>query len=149
METFELNQWVWWVVAVALLVLELLMPGTFFLWPAIAAAGMGIFTLFLPMVNIEYQLMIFSLASIVSVFASRYYINKHPATTDQPFLNQRCAEYIGHTFTLTEAIINDRGRIRIGDSSWSVEGPDCPLGTQVKVISINGTHLKVEPIKKD
>ena len=149
METFELNQWAWWVVAVALLVLELLVPGTFFLWPAIAAAGMGVFTLFMPMVNIEYQLMIFSLASIVSVFASRYYIGKHPPTTDQPFLNQRGAEYVGRTLTLTEAIVNGRGRTDIDGSSWIVEGPDCPLHVQVKVIGVNGIHLKIEPLKKD
>jgi len=71
---------------------------------------------------------------------------KHPPTSDQPFLNQRGSEYVGRTLTLTEAIKNGIGRIRIGDSSWRVEGPDCPVGTLIEVVGIEGTRLQVRPL---
>ena len=35
--------WYWWVLAVALLIIELITGSTYFLWPAIAAALVGFF----------------------------------------------------------------------------------------------------------
>lgn len=144
--TIAMTYWHWWTIAVSLLVLEVLIPGTFFLWPAMAAIGMGLLILLVPTLIVEYQIFIFALASIVSVFVSRYYLTKNPELTDQPFLNQRGAECIGRIFTLTEPIVNGRGRTDIDDTSWSVEGPDVPCGTNVKVIGVNGIRLQVEPV---
>jgi inner membrane protein len=48
-------------------------------------------------------------------------------------------------FFLDEAIVRGYGRIRVGDSSWRVTGPDCPAGAKVRVIAIEGgTLLRVE-----
>jgi len=149
MEVLHLTYWHWWILAAGLLVLEILVPGTFFLWPALAAMGMGFLIILTPNLLLEYQILLFSITAVVSVMVSRYYISKHPAPTDHPFLNQRGAEYIGRAFTLTEPIINGRGRLKIDDSSWRVEGPDCPAGMQVKVVALDNICLKVEPIKKE
>jgi hypothetical protein len=146
MDFMSPSHWHWWTFAVGLLVLEMLAPGTFFLWPAIVAAILGIVIWLVPQIAFEYQLFIFSVVSIISVVAGRYYLVKHPPTSDQPFLNQRGSEYVGRTLTLTEAIKNGIGRIRIGDSSWRVEGPDCPTGTLIEVIGIEGTRLQVRPL---
>lgn len=144
MDFMSPGHWHWWTFAVGLLVLEMLAPGTFFLWPAVVAAALGIVVWIFPQIGFEFQLFIFSVVSIVSVIAGRYYLVKHPPTSDQPFLNQRGSEYVGHTLTLTEAIKNGTGRIRIGDSSWRIEGPDSPAGTLVEVIGIKGTRLIVK-----
>ena len=37
-----LGYWIWWVIAGVLLILELLAPGIFFIWLAVAAALTGL-----------------------------------------------------------------------------------------------------------
>jgi membrane protein implicated in regulation of membrane protease activity len=59
-------------------------------------------------------------------------------------LNRRAEQYVGRVFTLSEPIVNGTGKIRVDDSSWKVSGADCDANTKVKVISVDGTVLKVE-----
>ena len=37
------------------------------------------------------------------------------------------------------------GRVILGDGSWSVTGPDMVKGAKVRVKSVSGTELAVEP----
>ena len=143
---FEPNHWYWWIFSALLFLLELLLPGVFFLWSGIAAAEVGLLVLIVPKIGFAYQLFIFSIVSVFNVVIWRLYLTKYPIRTDQPFLNRRGAEYIGRTFTLTEAIINGRGILRVGGSFWHVEGADSPAGTQVRIIGIEGVCFKVEPL---
>ena len=145
----QISYWHWWMLAAALLTLEFLAIGTigsFFLWPAIAAAIIGFLTLLFPMLSLEYQVMILALVSIVSVMIGRLYLGRHPLASDQPFLNRRGAELVGHIYYVNEAIVNGLGRIGVDDGSLCVEGPDCPVGTQVKVTSAGTVRLRVEPL---
>jgi hypothetical protein len=70
----------------------------------------------------------------------------HPAVTksDEPDLNQRAAQLVGRVLVLTDAIEGGRGRVRVGDTLWQVEGPDLPRGAEVKVAAANATLLQVE-----
>jgi len=43
-----------------------------------------------------------------------------------------------------EAIIHGRGKVRIGDTLWMVEGPDAPAGAEVRVTAAKGAVLRVE-----
>ena len=151
MEFLQINYWHWWMLAAALLLLEFLALGTFgsfFLWPAIAAAIMGLLMLLIPTLSLEYQVLTLAIISIISVVIGRAYLGKHPLGSDQPFLNERGAELVGDIFTVTEAIVNGVGRIGVGDGSWRVEGPDCPVGTQVTVIRAGNVRLKVKLASK-
>ena len=47
-------------------------------------------------------------------------------------------------FTLDAFIINGIGKIRVDDSTWKIDGADCPSGTKVRVAGIENTVLKVE-----
>jgi membrane protein implicated in regulation of membrane protease activity len=38
-----------------------------------------------------------------------------------------------------------RGRVKIGDAFWTVQGPDLPAGTPVRVTGTDGEILHVEP----
>jgi len=58
-------------------------------------------------------------------------------------LNRRAEAYIGRTFTLERPIVDGRGRLRVDDTMWLVEGPDLPAGTRVQVTSVNNTLLRV------
>ena len=70
----------------------------------------------------------------------------HPSISrsDQPDLNRRGAQYIGRIVTVAEPIVAGRGKVRVGDTLWPVEGPDAAIGAQVKVTAVRGTALVVE-----
>jgi inner membrane protein len=144
----EIVFWHWWVLGIALLIFELLAPGVFFLWVGLSAFVVGAIAALLPVLSWQYQLFMFSVLSVLSVVLWRIYLKKHPIKSDRPLLNRRSAQYIGRVFTLEEPIINRRGKIKVDDSIWKIEGEDCPANTQVKVVSVNGVVLQVEPLKE-
>ena len=61
-----------------------------------------------------------------------------------PHLNRRAENYVGTVHRLECAIVNGRGRARVDDGSWAVEGPDLPEGADVRVVGVNGVVLRVE-----
>lgn len=139
-----ITYWHWWILAVALLVLEVFAPGAFFLWMGVGAGIVGVILLIAPDMGWEYQFMVFSIFSIVSIAVWRLFIRKHPTETDKPTLNRRGEQYVGRVFTLSEPIVNGTGKIRVDDSIWKVMGDDCDTGTKVRVVNVEGTVLKVE-----
>ncbi len=136
--------WHWWILAGLLLILELTAPAFFFLWLGIAAAAVGLILLVFPSIELETQLVLFAIASIVAVVAWRKYRESRPITTDQPNLNRRGHQYIGRTFSLTDSIDNGVGKVTVDDSTWKVKGPDMPAGTHIKVTGVEGTVFMVE-----
>ena len=144
----EIVFWHWWVLGLALLIFELLAPGVFFLWIGLSAFVVGAIAALLPILSWQYQLFMFSVLSVLSVVFWRIYLKKHPIKTDRPLLNRRSAQYIGRIFTLEEPIVNRRGKIKVDDSTWKIEGDDCPARTRVKVVSVNGVVLQVERLEK-
>ena len=67
--------------------------------------------------------------------------------TDEPDaaskLNRRGEQLIGGRYVLETAIENGRGKARVGDSLWLVEGPDLPVGASVEVTGVHGATLVV------
>ena len=76
------------------------------------------------------------------------YVWAHPAVSrsDQPNLNGPAAQLVGRVLILAEAIEGGRGKVRVGDTLWPVEGPDAPAGAEVKVTAAKGTVLVVERV---
>lgn len=136
--------WHWWIAGVLLLIVELTAPGAFFLWMGISAFVTGLVLLVLPSMGWQYQFLVFALFTVVSIIAWRRYLKSKPITTDRPGLNRRGEQYIGREFTVTHAIVNGVGKVRISDTSWKIEGEDMPEGTKIKVTGTHGTVLKVE-----
>ena len=64
--------------------------------------------------------------------------------SDEPTLNQRGHKLIGRTAVLNQPIVAGRGRLRLGDSWWRVEGPDLAAGTKVRVVDVRASVLVVE-----
>ncbi len=138
--------WHWFVFAAVLGTIEILAPGIFFLWLAVASILTGLVVLLMPEIGTAAQVTLFGGLSIVMVWAAWKFLKKNPITSDQPLLNQRAAQYVGKVFVLEEAIRHGMGRVRIGDSSWKVEGPDMAAGGQVRVTGFDGALLKVEKV---
>ena len=70
----------------------------------------------------------------------------HPtiSRSDQPDLNRRAAQLVGRVLIVEEAIEGGRGKVRVGDTLWPVEGPDAPAGAEVRVTAAKTTVLLVE-----
>ena len=136
--------WHWWILAGLLLILELTAPAFFFLWLGIAAAAVGLILLVFPAIDVETQLLLFAITSIVAIVAWRRYRETRPVPTDQPNLNQRGRQYIGRVFSLSSPIVNGVGKVTVDDSTWKVKGPDLPAGTHIKVTGVDGVVFKVE-----
>lgn len=138
--------WQWWIAALVLLVLEVFVPGAFFLWMGVAAGVTGLLLYLIPTLGWEYQLLLFAVLSVASIIVWRIYLRRHPTATDRPTLNRRGEQYVGRLFTLEEPIVNGSGKIRVDDSTWKIEGADCPGGSRVRVTGVDGTVLRVEPV---
>ena len=140
----QLDYWHWWVIGIVLIMLELFLPGAFFLWMGIAAALVGIILLIAPDMTWQSQFIIFAIVSVVSIAVWRIYLNKHPIATDKPTLNRRGEQYVGREFTLAEPVVNGVGKLKVDDTMWKIEGDDCESGTKIKIIEADGAVLKIE-----
>ena len=62
----EVVFWNWWVLALVLVTVEVLVAGTFFLWMGISAATVGLVLFLLPGISWESQLSLFAVFSFTS-----------------------------------------------------------------------------------
>lgn len=138
--------WHWWIIAVVLVIIEILAPTFFALWMAIAAFMTGVALFLMPEMQWEYQVFLFATLSVISIVVWRHYYIKNPIATDEPLLNRRGEQYIGRVITLKEPIIDGHGKVQVDDSTWKIEGKDCPAGTKIKVVSVNNVLFQVEII---
>jgi membrane protein implicated in regulation of membrane protease activity len=138
------GNWAWWILACVLLILELMAPGVFLVWLGVAAAAVGVVELMFDM-PWQVEIAVFSVLSLVLVLVARpWVLKRQQIDTDQPHLNQRMMEYVGHKFILEKAIVNGRGSIRIDDTLWDVIGEeDQKAGTWVRVTDVDGLRLRV------
>ena len=136
--------WHWWVLAVLLILIEVLAPGTFFLWLGLAAGLVGLLLVILPDLGWQLQVLIFAVLAVLSVLAGRAWLKRHPIETEDTGLNRRGDALVGEIYELAEAIRTGRGAVRVGDTVWRAEGPDMPKGSRVRVVAVHGTTLKVE-----
>jgi len=142
----SIGGWSWLILGGLLLAIEVLAPGVFMLWLGLAAMITGVLTLLFSL-GPQAQLIVFSIASLASVFIGRKFFAGNNNPTDQPLLNERGDQLIGKTFTVIKAIEHGSGKIKIGDTVWSANGPDAKIGTQVNVVSVDGNRLSVELVK--
>ncbi|WP_331372191.1 NfeD family protein [Sinorhizobium chiapasense] len=142
----ELGPWSWWVLGLVLLAAELVLPGVFLVWIALAALATGILSLLLWEASFwiwQVQFVVFALLSVIAVLIGRRFVSSSK-TSDEPLLNRRGESLVGRTAVLEQPIAEGRGRVRLDDTTWAVEGPDLPVGTRVRIVASSGRHLTVE-----
>ena len=136
----NINPMMAWLIIGALLILfEILLPGV-----GIAALIVGFLLNFIE-ISITFQILLFAIFCIITVLIGvKVYKGKdHDITTEK--LNQvRGAEYVGKVFTLTQDVINNEGRLPIGDSVWGIHGENLPAGTKIRITKITGNTLVYE-----
>jgi membrane protein implicated in regulation of membrane protease activity len=133
----------WLVIGLTLCAVETLVPGAFFIWFGAAAAIVGVADYLLPM-RFETQLVLFGALVAALVLIGRGVYGSLSAEPG-PLPQSRAHAMVGADFYLDEPIVRGYGRIRVGDSSWRIAGPDCPAGARVRVVAVeDGSLLKVE-----
>ena len=138
----QAGPWLWFAGAVALIVLETIVPGIHFMWFGVAAAATGVIALLFPIAWV-WQIILFALTAVATVFAVRRLADPKAVKSDEPDLNVRGAQYIGRRVVVEEAISNGRGKVRVGDTTWAAEGEDAIKGSRVEVTGVHGTVLVV------
>jgi len=86
--------------------------------------------------------------SVASAVGLRRYLRGLQRTNPSSLnssLNARGEALVGQVFVLDQPILAGRGRIKLGDGSWIVTGPDMVAGAKVRVAAVSGTELRVEP----
>ena len=140
----HLNYWDWLALGTVLLILEVFGAGGYLLWAGIAGIIVGVLTFLIPGLSWTLQLPLFG---VLAILTAVYWWRRQRGTVDsgdQPNLNRRGHELIGRTFIVQQAIVEGRGKIKVGDSVWMAVGPDAPVGTPVRVTAQNGAVLSVE-----
>jgi inner membrane protein len=135
----------WLVGGLALCAAETLTPGAFLIWIGAAAALVGAIA-YAVALDFTQQVLLFGALIIVLVLIGRRVYGSFDASPGA-LPQSRAHAMVGSDFYLDEAIARGYGRIRVGDSSWRVAGPDSPAGARVRVVAIeDGSLLRVERI---
>ncbi|MCM8731371.1 NfeD family protein [Hephaestia sp. GCM10023244] len=137
--------WLWLILAVGLGIAELMVPGVFLIFLAIAAAITGVATLVLADLSPVAQFASFGIWAAVAVLIGKRWYRDYPVESSDPLLNDRVARLIGEIVVVTDAIENGAGRVRVGDGSWPAHGPDTAVGRRVRVTGVDGSALLTEP----
>lgn len=136
--------WNWLLLGVLLLGLEVMLPGVHFVWFGFAAF---IVALIVSVVDIAWgwQLVAFAATAVALVLLMRGYASPLRRKSDLPDLNARGRQYIGRVATVEDQIVGGRGKVRIGDTTWTATGPDAPAGASVRITGVDGIVLIVAP----
>lgn len=137
-----LGPWAWWVAALVLFALEIVVPGSVIVWFGVAAILVGAAGL---LVDLPWQAewAAFGVLSLVSLYFGRRYFLKDQGEGSDAHINERLERFVGRRYVLVTPIEQGDGRIKIADTTWRVTGPDMPAGTPVTVTAVSGTVLEV------
>lgn len=129
-----------------LLAAEILGGNGYLLWSGIAAVITGMLVWAVPF-GWEWQGVLFAILTLIAAWLWWLWLSKRvqqqkPADAT---LNQRGQQLVGRRFTLEESLVNGRGHVRVGDSSWPVSADeDLPSGSKIKVIAVEGITLRIK-----
>ncbi len=137
-----LGAWTWIIGGLALIGMEVLAPGAFLLWLGIAALATGLVAFTVAM-SLEASALVFAAFAVLAVLIGRRMMRQEPRNTGESALNDRGAQLVGRTFVLDAPITEGRGRVRVDDTMWRIEGPDLPAGAEIRVTGVEGTLLSV------
>ncbi|WP_375364150.1 NfeD family protein [Klebsiella grimontii] len=131
-----------------LLAAEMLGGNGYLLWSGIAGVVTGLLVWMLPL-SWEWQGTLFAVLTLLAAWLwSRWLRNRvkrqKPADAQ---INQRGQQLLGRRFTLETALVNGRGHVRVGDSSWPViADEDLAAGSKIEVVAVEGITLRVREL---
>ena len=139
-----LGAWCWVILGLILIGGEMLAPGVFLIWLGLAALLTGA-VVGLADIGWQAAALVFAGFSLVCVLVGHLLTRRKGEEPDVATgLNDRGRQLIGRVFRLEATMTGGEGRIRVGDSSWRVTGPELLAGSEVRVVRVEGATLVVE-----
>jgi membrane protein implicated in regulation of membrane protease activity len=136
--------WVWLTLGLVLAGLEMLVPGLYLIWLALAAIVTGVLTVALDL-SLPAQVIDFVFLSLILAFSARRFLQDKPIESADPLMNRPGQRLVGQSALVVRAIEHGSGRVKLGDSEWIVHGPDTAAGQWVRIKGSDGAILLVEP----
>lgn len=140
------SYWIWVILGLALAALEMLVPGVYLIWLALAALSVAVLS-FVSGPPLALEIISFVSLSLIFAFSAKRWLRDRPIISSDPLLNNRAGRLVGETALVTQAIESGTGRVKVGDSEWTARGEDAEAGTRVRITGNRGTDLLVEPIE--
>ncbi len=139
--------WLWFAAGLILAGLEMVVPGVYLMWLAMAALATGVIAL-VAVPSLAIQVTSFIFLSLIFAFSARRMLRDRPIVSSDPLLNNRGGRMTGQTVLVTQALVSGSGRVKVGDSEWIARGPDTPVGERVRITGTDGAELLVEPLPR-
>ena len=144
----DLGAWSWFVLGFLLLTAEMLVPGVLLMWFGLAALVTGLlsFVFFegFSWWTWQLQLVCFSVLSLISVLLGKQFFPTNQSDDEASSINQPLQKMIGRQGTMVGPLENGAGRMKLGDTTWRVRGPDIGDGSKVLVTAEQDGDLIVE-----
>jgi inner membrane protein len=137
--------WVWLTLGLVLAGLEMLLPGVYLIWLAVAAIVTGVLTAAFDL-SLPMQIIDFVFLSLIVAFSAKRFLRDRPIESSDPLMNRRGARMVGQTAVVVQAIEHGSGRVHFGDSEWIARGPNVAVGERVRISGSEGAVLLVEPL---
>jgi len=137
----------WLVIGVVLLIVEVLTGTTYVLWFAAAALIVGLLAFALPL-GWEMQFLLFFILSAVLLVIGHKYIRPKMGSDEPSDLNDRARSMVGMRVKAIADFETGQGRVQVGDTQWraAMDTGTAAAGQELKVMSVKGTTLMVEPL---
>ena len=136
--------WYWFIIAGALLVIEMLSLTTFFLFFAIGAGLMGCILALVPDMALNMQLGLAGIFAIVAMIAGYYTFKSRTSRKYTDNINNRMTQHIGTEILLLQDAENGVSKAKIGDTHWRVLVDEGKKGDLVKIIDFKSTSFIAE-----
>ncbi|WLI79005.1 NfeD family protein [Kosakonia sp. H02] len=140
----------WLTLGGLLLAAEMLGGNGYLLWSGVAAVVTGLLAWVIPF-SWEWQGVLFAVLTMLAAWLWWHWLSgrvKEQKPADAS-LNLRGQQLMGRRFQLDSALVNGRGHMRVGDSSWPVSAEDdLAAGTRVEVIAVEGITLRIKAVNE-
>jgi len=145
----DLGPWTWLIIGLLLLMGEAVVPGVFLMWFGLAGVLIGVLTL-APFTDVSWwpwqaQLVGFGVLSLIFILVGNRLFPAGSDDDEASKINDPLSRHVGATTVLIEPIEEGgAGRVKLGDTTWLVSGPELSKGAKVRVVGTDDGVLRVE-----
>ncbi|KLN64311.1 NfeD family protein [Vibrio sp. VPAP30] len=142
----SINHWHWLAFGLTLLAFELLGTAGYFLWLGLSALIVGALLTLIPM-SWQLQWIAFAAFALMTTWLwwRRQFKSDKKSDANRE-LNQKSKQLVGQIIRLDEDFPAGKGRLKVGDTTWSAQSVSTiSAGQQVEITKVNGIILTIKP----
>ena len=137
--------WQWGFLAAGLVIMEIIVPKSFFVWLGLAAGIVsGVHFLFL---SLGWMVAASGFAGISALAVTLSRVPWRARPFHPPWLGRYASQYIGRVFVLPGPIQGGVGQLELDGALWTIVGCDTRAGRKVKVVGFEEAVLAVEEVE--